>query len=53
MTRRRSQKELQAFVELTDKLLAVPKETLDRRLAEYDEQAKQNPKKRGPKPKTA
>ena len=45
--------EFQAFVELTDKLLAVSKTTLDQRVKEHDEQSKQNPNRRGPKPKTA
>lgn len=47
----RPTKEHQAFVRLTDRLLAVPRATLERRIAEHREQANQNPKKRGPKPK--
>jgi hypothetical protein len=43
--------EYRAFVALTDRLLAVPKGTIDRRMAEYKELAAQNPNKRGPKPK--
>lgn len=48
----RPTKEFQAFRDLTDRLLTVPRETVERRLAEYREQADQNPNKRGPKPKT-
>ena len=47
----RLSKEYQAFVEMTDRLLSVSKETIDRRMAEYKERAAQNPNKRGPKPK--
>jgi hypothetical protein len=47
----RPSKEFQAFRDLTDRLLAVPRATLERRIAEYREQADQNPSKRGPKPK--
>jgi hypothetical protein len=47
----RPTKEYQAFRDLTDRLLAVPRETLERRIAEHREQTEQNPHKRGPKPK--
>jgi hypothetical protein len=47
----RPSKEYQAFRDLTDRLLAVPKAELDRREAEYRKQAAKNPRKRGPKPK--
>ena len=47
----RPTKEYQAFVQLTDRLLAVPRETLERRIAEHREQADLNPNKRGPNPK--
>ena len=46
----RSPKEYQAFSTLTDRLLAVPRETLDRRLKEHRE-APPVGAKRGPKPK--
>lgn len=46
----RRPREYQAFVTLTDRLLAVPKETLDRRLKEHRE-APPVGAKRGPKPK--
>ena len=42
-------KEFSAFVRLTDRLLEVPRETLEKRLAEYREQAAQKVRKRGPK----
>jgi hypothetical protein len=44
-------KEFQAFAALTDRLLSVSKETIDKRMAAYKQQADQNPRKRGPKPK--
>jgi hypothetical protein len=47
----RPSKEFQLFRELTDRLLTVPRETIQRRLDEYREKAKQNPRRRGPKPK--
>jgi hypothetical protein len=48
----RPPKEFQAFRTLTDRLLAVPKETLDKRLKEHRE-APPVGAKRGPKPKTS
>jgi hypothetical protein len=47
----RPTKEYQAFTALVDRLLTVPKETLDKRIEEYQKQAAKNPRKRGPKPK--
>ena len=38
-----------AFVRLTDKLLDVPRKTLEMRLAEYREQTAQKARRRGPK----
>lgn len=49
----RPPKEYHAFTSLVDRLLAVPKSEVDRRQAEYQKQAAQNPNKRGPKRKTA
>lgn len=49
----RQPKEYQAFSALVDRLLVVPKAELDRRQAEYREQAALNPNRRGPKPKAA
>lgn len=47
----RPPKEYQAFTSLVDRLLTVPKTTVDKRIAEYEKQAAKNPRKRGPKPK--
>ena len=47
----RPSKEYQAFRTLTDRLLAVPRSTVEKRIAEHREQAAKNPRKRGPKPK--
>jgi hypothetical protein len=49
----RTSKEYQAFASLVDRLLTVPKAELDRRVAEHRKRAEQNPRKRGPKRKTA
>jgi len=40
------------FNALTDKLLSVSHEEMQRRLAAYKKQAAKNPNKRGPKPRT-
>jgi hypothetical protein len=47
----RPSKEFQAFRELTDRLLAVPKATIAERHAAHREASAKNPKRRGPKPK--
>lgn len=47
----RPSKEYQAFTRLTDRLLAVPRAEVQKRLDAYREQAAKNPRKRGPKPK--
>ena len=47
----RTSKEYQAFRNLTDRLLAVPKATIDAKVQAHKEQAALNPHKRGPKPK--
>lgn len=47
----RPSKEYAAFVDLTKKVLSVPKSEILRREAEYRKQADLNPRKRGPKPK--
>jgi hypothetical protein len=44
-------KEFAVFERLTDRLLSVPREVVERRIAAHKEQAALNPKKRGPKPK--
>lgn len=47
----RPSKEFQAFRKLTDRLLAVPRSTIQERLTQHREVSAQNPRKRGPKPK--
>jgi hypothetical protein len=49
----RTSKEYSAFVKLTDRILAVPRVEAQKRLAAHKEKAALNPRKRGPKPKTA
>jgi hypothetical protein len=44
-------KEYDKFMEITDKLLAVSRSELQKRLDAYKEKAAKNPRKRGPKPK--
>lgn len=45
-------KEYQAFTSLTDRLLKVPREVVQKRIREHREAAAKNPSKRGPKKKT-
>jgi hypothetical protein len=47
----RPSKEYQAFTNLVDSLLTVPKEEIRRRHAAHKAQSDANPRKRGPKPK--
>jgi hypothetical protein len=49
----RPPKEFQAFDSLMKRLLTVPKAVVAERQAEHRERAAQNPRKRGPKPKSA
>ena len=51
MPKPRPSKEYAAFVDLTKKVLSVPKSEILRREAEYRNHADLNPHKRGPKPK--
>ncbi len=44
-------KEHEAFTKLTDRLLAVPRAELQKRIDAHKEQSAQNPKRRGPKRK--
>ena len=44
-------KEFRAFEKLTDRLLAVPRATINERIARYREQVEANPNRRGPKRK--
>ena len=43
--------EFDAFTRTIDKILTVSHDELKRRMEAYKEQAAQNPRKRGPKPK--
>jgi hypothetical protein len=43
--------EFDAFTNAVDRLLAVPREEIQRREKEYRKQVEQNPRKRGPKQK--
>jgi hypothetical protein len=49
----RPSKEYKAFTSLVDRLLTVPKATIVERHAEHLKQSAANPRKRGPKPKSA
>lgn len=48
---KRPSKEHAAFVALTDRLLAVPRAELQKKIDAHKEQAAQNPNRRGPKRK--
>jgi hypothetical protein len=48
---KRTSKEYDRFVNLTDRLLAVSHEEVQKRIAQHREEAAKNPRKRGPKPK--
>jgi hypothetical protein len=50
---KRTSREFNRFAALADRLLAVPRADVERRIAEHREQAAKNPRKRGPKPKHA
>jgi hypothetical protein len=52
MAKSRPSKEYKAFTKLTDRLLAVPRATLQKRLVAARDAAAKNPHKRGPKPKS-
>jgi len=43
--------EYRAFKSLLNRVLTVPRAEIERREAEYQKQSKQNPHRRGPKPK--
>jgi len=45
--------EFDRFNALVGRVLSVPKAVLDQRLEEYEKQSKSNPKRPGPKKKTA
>lgn len=50
---KQTSKEYNRFTDLTDRLLAVPHAVLQKRVEQHREEAAKNPRKRGPKPKTA
>lgn len=50
---KRTSKEYDRFIALTNRLLAVPHSEIQKRISEHREAAAKNPRKRGPKPKTA
>jgi hypothetical protein len=49
--KRKPQTEFDAFTKLVDRVLSVPHREIVRREKEYQKQAAQNPKRRGPKRK--
>lgn len=50
---KRTSREYDRFTATVDRLLAVPRAELQKRIDQHREQAAKNPNKRGPKPKTA
>jgi hypothetical protein len=50
---KRTSKEYDRFTNAVDRLLAAPRAEVQRRIEQHREQAAKNPRKRGPKPKTA
>ena len=48
----RHPKEYQQFDQLMTKLLAVPRSTLEARMAAYTDASKKKPRRPGPKPKS-
>jgi len=51
MSKARPSKEFQDFTANVEKLFAVPRAEIQKRIELHREQAAQNPRKRGPKPK--
>ena len=47
----RPTKEFSEFARLTNRLLAVPRDVIQKRIEQHREQTAKNPRKRGPKPK--
>ena len=43
--------EFEAFTSLVDRVIAVPHSVIEKRMADYRDQADKNPRKRGPKKK--
>jgi hypothetical protein len=50
---KRTSRQFDRFKALTHRLLTVPHEEIQKRIARHREEAAKNPRKRGPKPKTA
>jgi hypothetical protein len=48
---KRTSKEYDRFVALTNRLLTVSHDEMQKRIAQHREQSAKNPRKRGPKPK--
>jgi hypothetical protein len=48
---KRTSKEFDRFAQLTDRLLSVPHDEIQKRIARHRAQAAKNPRRRGPKPK--
>ena len=48
---KRTSKEYDRFVNLTNRLLAVPHAEIQKRIEQHREEAAKNPRKRGPKQK--
>lgn len=44
-------KEFNEFTSLVDRVIAVPHSVIEKRMADYREEADKNPRKRGPKEK--
>ncbi len=53
MAKARTSKEFRNFTAAVEKLFAVPRDVVQKRIEQHREQAAQNPRKRGPKPKTS
>ena len=51
MSKARPSKEFKNFAKLTERLLTVPRDVVNKRMEQHREQAANNPRKRGPKKK--
>jgi len=51
MPKSKTPKEFQRFTNVVERLLLVPRGEIQKRIERYREQAANNPRKRGPKPK--
>lgn len=50
---KRTSKEYERFAALTDRLLTVSHDEIQKRIAQHREEAAKNPRRRGPKPKAS